>query len=188
MQSDQLASDNDPAAQPSDLASMRSDAAGSVDRNGLSKPPILPSVRLLAATALFGVALALVWGSTGIRVGEFLAASEPPVQTNPKADEQFARLVQELDAVRKSIGDLTVAQEQLNTRFAALQESQQELRQRASATLSYWYSEPALRLAIVTRSNTLASPRAAAGPADAPNRDGQRREAGRPLQLVAPRP
>ena len=179
------ASHNDPTAQPGDQLSARNEAARSFHGEKICRPRALPSVRLLAVTAALGVALALLWRSTGTLPGQFWpAAPEPAPQSasNPTAEEPVSQLAQDLAALKKSITELASAQQ-------VLQAGQQELRQRATAAYSYWYSEPALRFAAATRPAPLVSPpRTAAGQADAKDRDGPRREGSRPLQLVAPRP
>jgi hypothetical protein len=182
----------DPTAQPSDQASAWNDTAGSFDGDEIRRPRALPSVSLLAVTAALGVALALMWRSTGILPGQFWpAAPEPAPQSAsiPTAEERVSQLAQDLAALKKSITELASAQQQSSANIAVLQAGQQELRQRATAAYSYWYSEPALRFAAATRPAPLVSPpRTAAGQADAKDRDGPRREGSRPLQLVAPRP
>jgi len=192
VQRDEFALHNEPTPRPGDDASAWNEADGSFDPRGLGRPRMLPSVRLLAVTAALGVVLALVWRYGGIQSGQFWPASPAqPAQSagNPKAEEQFAQLAQDLDALKKSISELTTTQQQLNASIAALQASQQELRQRASAAQSYWYSEPALRFRVVAQQKPAASPpRTATARADARERAGQRRAGTGPLQLVAPRP
>jgi hypothetical protein len=185
------ASHNDPTAKPGDQLS-RNEGACSFHGEKICRPRALPSVRLLAVTAALGVALALLWRSTGTLPGQFWpAAPEPAPQSasNPTAEERVSQLAQDLAALKKSITELASAQQQSSASIAVLQAGQQELRQRATAAYSYWYSEPALRFAAATRPAPLVSPpRTAAGQADAKDRDGPRREGSRPLQLVAPRP
>jgi hypothetical protein len=190
MQREKPASHNDPTAQPGDQLSAWNEAANSFHGDKICRPRALPSVRLLAVTAALGVALALMWRSTGILPGQFWpAAPEPAPQSasNPTTEERFSQLAQEPAALKKSISELASAQQQSIAGIAALQAGQQELRQRTSVAYSYWYSEPALRFA--TRpAPSVSPPRTAAGQADAQVREGQRREGSRPLQLVALRP
>jgi hypothetical protein len=109
VQREKLASRNDPTAQPSDQASAWNDTAGSFDRDEIRRPRALPSVRLLAVTAALGVALALLWRSTGTLPGQFWpAAPEPASQSasNPTAEEPVSQLAQDLAALKKSITEL----------------------------------------------------------------------------------
>jgi hypothetical protein len=82
------ASHNDPTAKPGDQLSARNEGACSFHGEKICRPRALPSVRLLAVTAALGVALALLWRSTGTLPGQFWpAAPEPAPQSasNPTA-------------------------------------------------------------------------------------------------------
>ena len=139
-----------------------------------------------------GTGLALVWHYSGLRrwSGELawpaFAAAAPKSASQP--EEQLARIVRELDALKKSISDFGAGQQQITASIAALQAGQQELRQRISSIQagSHWYSDPAalkLRFAIRQKPAAVASaPRAAT-----PDNAARRNDSG-PLPLRAPQP
>ena len=139
-----------------------------------------------------GVALALAWHYSGLRerAGDLswsstLAASPAQGASKPEAEDQLARILRELDALKKSVSDLSTGQQQIRGTVAALQASQQDLRQRISSAQagSHWHSDVAalrLRFAIQQKPVTVGSAPRAPAPEQV-----ARRESG-PLPLLGP--
>ena len=139
-----------------------------------------------------GAVLALAWHYSGLRerVGDLswstLAASPDQGASKPGAEDQLARILRELDALKQSVSDLSTGQQQIRGSVAALQASQQDLRQRISSvqTGSHWHSDVAalrLRFAIQPKPATVgAAPRA-----PAPEQVARGSESG-PLPLLGP--
>jgi hypothetical protein len=175
-----LSSDDDPAW---------SDEEDSEYKSGESVTWLRASGFVLGSIAA-GAVLALAWHHSGLRerAGDLswptLAASPAQGASKPGAEDQLAHILRELDALKKSVSDLSTGQQQIRGTVAALQASQQDLRQRISSAQagSHWHSDVAalrLRFAIQPKPVTVGSiPRA-----PAPEQVARRAESG-PLPLL----
>jgi hypothetical protein len=164
------------------------------EENPKSKADVSPA-RLRASgfvlgSIAIGVALALAWHYSGLRerAGDLswptLAASPAQGASKRGAEDQLARILRELDALKKSVNDLSTGQQQIRGTVAALQASQQDLRQRISTAPagSHWHSDVAalrLQFAIQQKPVTVGS----APRAPAPEQAARRAESG-PLPLL----
>jgi hypothetical protein len=145
---------------------------------------------------LIGVGLALAWDYSGLR-GEAVDLSQPAAAAQqqsatppkPEPDARLARLLDELDALKKSISELKAGMQQLAAADAALQAGQQELRQRMAAgpASAYWYSDLAalqMRFVVHQKRTVVSSPARAAADATA----SIRRSESAPLPLRSAQP
>src|SRR5262245_44882807 len=77
-----------------------------------------------------GAVMAVAWEFTGLREASgglaWPALASAPAQDTgkPQREDQLARLAQELEALRKSVGELSTGMQQLATSNAALQAGQ----------------------------------------------------------------
>jgi hypothetical protein len=150
----------------------------------------LPSPRFAAAMLALGVALALGWRYSGLEQWAFA----PPTNTAQAAqvaappEGELARMGRELDALKKTINELSAVNQQLTAHIAALQAGQQELKQRSvNVQASGWHAQ-----ADAMKYQMVAQPKAVAGlPKPRPTVRAEvrtPRAAEAPLQLTAPRP
>jgi len=138
-----------------------------------------------------GVALAIFWHYADIPhwpAWNTLGISSARSAGHQDSEDRLARIVSDLETLRKSIGDLGASQQQVMASMATLQAGQQDLRQRLAAaqTGPHWYSDPAalrLRFAIAQKNAPVA-----AAPRMATAENVARRHDGGPLELAAPRP
>ena len=188
-----------PFASPIHLPSLPSDddLAWNDEENPESKADVSPAWLRASGFVLGSIAagavLALAWHYSGLRerAGDLswsstLAASPAQGASKPGAEDQLARILRELDALKKSVSDLSTGQQQIRGTVAALQASQQDLRQRISSAQagSHWHSDVAalrLRFAIQPKPVTVGS----APRAPAPEQVARRAESG-PLPLLGP--
>lgn len=187
-----------PFALPIHLPSLPSDddlAWNDEEESPVSKADVSPAWLRASGFVLGSIAagavLALAWHHSGLRerAGDLswptLAASPAQGASKPGAEDQLARILRELDALKKSVGDLSTGQHQIRGTVAALQASQQDLRQRISSAQagSHWHSDVAalrLRFAIQQKPVTVGSAPRAPAPEQV-----ARRESG-PLPLLGP--
>jgi hypothetical protein len=168
--------------------------AETADQSGVRR--FLPSMRFLSGMATLGVVLALGWRYSGVEkwaIGALQPAAASQAATGtaaPAPESELVRTTRELDALKKTVGELAAANQQMAAKIAALQASQQELLQRpAGPPLTSWSSGPAtMKYRIVadprpTGSITPRAPTARAEPRSTP-----KPSENAPLQLTAPRP
>ena len=188
-----------PFASPIHLPSLTSDddlTWNDEEENPESKADVSPAWLRASGFVLGSIAagamLALTWHHSGLRerAGDLswpiLAASPAQGASKAEAEDQLARILRELDALKKSVTDLSTGQQQIKGTVAALQASQQELRQRISTAQagSHWHSDVAalrLQFAIQQKPVTVGS----APRAPAPEQVARRAESG-PLPLLGP--
>lgn len=157
----------------------------------------MPSVHILACLTLLGFGLALGYRYAGLqpwwpfKPSQATAQAAPATATTPPAaDSELARTVRELDALKKTVGDLTAANQQLAAAVTALKAGQQDLQQRiASAQFQGWHSvTPVMtfRIVAVSPKDTTGSiaPHASTGRTVAARPT--KPAANAPLQLTAP--
>jgi hypothetical protein len=168
--------------------------AETADQSGVRR--FLPSLRFLSGMAALGIVLALGWRYSGAEewaIGALrpAAASQAATATSAPAPEgDLARTTREIDALKKTVGELAAANQQMAAKIAALQASQQELLQRPSGPpLTSWSSGPAtMKYRIVTDHRTTGSITPRAPTARAEPRSTPKPSENAPLQLTAPRP
>ena len=107
---------------------------------------LLPFACLLVVVTVLGAGLGLIWRDLDLQspfsitqsLRTFAAQLTPSQSSTGISSEQ----VQEIDALKKEIGQLRTVREQLITDIESLQLRQQELEQLSSTKVRYWYSEP----------------------------------------------
>jgi uncharacterized protein HemX len=107
---------------------------------------LLPSAWALLAMTVLGVVAALFWRNFDPQLLDARLWSDPSTQPSrvagdPGSADQLGHLTREVDALKKDISELGVAQQQIIANIAALQ-AHQEL-QRKSSFQASWYSGPA---------------------------------------------
>jgi hypothetical protein len=168
------------------------------DEEPLPPPPSrFQSLRQMTAFVIammaIGAVSALAWEYSGLRAASaglawpaFASVPAVPVAGKPQPEEQLAGIARELGDLKKSVGELTKAMQQLAASNGALQAGQQELRQRISTlpASSHWYSDTAaLRLRFATPQPKPPAPAARAAQETTAS---VRRSESAPLTLRAP--
>ena len=156
----------------------------------------LPSLPFLSGMAALGIVLALGWRYSGVEKWAInalqpAAASQAATAASaPAPESELARTTRELDALKKTVGELSAANQQMAAKIAALQASQQELLLRPSGPpLTSWSSGPAtMKYRIVADPRTTGSIAPRAPTARAEPRSAPKPSENAPLQLTAPRP
>jgi hypothetical protein len=120
---------------------------------------LFPSGIFLVSMAALGVALAFLWRNvedlrwSNIQLWPTFSASPAQSTNNSESEQQIARLVQEVDALKKNVSELVAGQRQIAAGIASVQATQQAV---------YWHSNPAALIypmAAAQRPRSLASPR-----------------------------
>jgi hypothetical protein len=141
----------------------------------------LSTLMLLALIAGVISALALAWSNTTATRSD--APTEEASSETPEA--VIARLVREVDSLKKQVRELTFAQRQAVDTIAALQSAEQELR----GVSTTWYSDPnALTYGLTAQADAglgIPASRRSAIPRTRA-RDAQRRDDSAPLSLEPP--
>jgi hypothetical protein len=105
----------------------------------------MPSVRLLVCLTALGFTLALGYRYSGLTPQQLWPFTPTVVAAQPAAtiESELARTLRELDTLKKSVGKLTTANQQLGAAVTALEAGQQAIQQRvASAQFQGWHSIP----------------------------------------------
>jgi TolA-binding protein len=137
--------------------------------------------------AVLGVILAFVWRYVGAPLwpdtqGWLAFAAGSTSTGSNRAEDQFGRIVGELDALKKKIDELNVSQQQTAAQVTSLQTAQQELQRRVSSSqAARWYSN-----FDVLNYPTPAARKSAAAPKQTPTARVPRRNDGEPLSLISP--
>lgn len=168
--------------------------AETADNGGVRR--FLPSLRFVSGMAALGVVLALGWRYSGVEkwaIGALQPAAASQAATGaaaPAPESELARATRELEALKKTVGELAAANQQMAAKIAALQASQQELLERpAGPPLRPWYSDlTAMKYRMVTEHRTTGSITPRAPTARAEPRSTPKPSERAPLQLSAPRP
>jgi len=156
----------------------------------------LRGARFVAVMAAIGAGLALAWHFSGLRAAQgnlawpSLSSLSLQGPSRPEPEDRFARIAGELEALKKSVSELSAGVQQIAASNAALQASQQELRQRIlmPPASSHWYSDPAalrLQFALPQRPAAVAATPRAAPPETTAS---TRRNNNAPITLRAPQP
>jgi hypothetical protein len=157
---------------------------------------LVRSTSFAVCMVVIGSSLAMAWEYSGLRAASAslawpdIASVWAPGPSQPQPEDQLARLVRELETLKKGVSELSVGMQQLAASNAALQAGQHELRQRLSSLPpnSHWYSDPValrLRFSLPHRPATPAPTARAAAPETTAT---ARRNEGAPLTLRAPQP
>lgn len=158
---------------------------------------LLPSLRFIAGMAALGVVLALAWRYSGVE--QWAASSLWPTVASQQAaapgaqppQGDLARAMREIDALKKTVGELAASNQQMSATIAALQAGQLELRQRpVGLPLVAWHSEVAtMKYRIVAQQRSSTNSVAPRGPSTRVESRGSPKPSEQaPLQLTAPRP
>jgi hypothetical protein len=125
----------------------REDDEVALDQDSGRDRRLFPSGVFLLSMAALGVALAFIWRSVDdlrwSNMQLWPTFSAPPAQStsNSESQQQTARIVQELDALKKEVSELVAGQRQIAAGIASLQASQQAV---------YWYGNPAVLMYPIT--------------------------------------
>ena len=153
--------------------------ADTVENVGVRR--FLPSIRFLSSMAALGIVLALGWRYSGVEkwaIGALQPTTASQTATGSAAsapESDMARSKRELEALKKTVGELAAANQEMAAKIAALQAGQQDLRQRPSGPpLTPWYSDlTTMKYRMVSERRTtgsIASRAPAAGPSRAARR------------------
>jgi hypothetical protein len=170
------------------------DPAETVEDRGVQR--FLPSLPFLFGMVALGIVLALGWRYSGVEkwavnaLRPVAALQAATGADTPAPESDLARATRELDALKKTVGELAAANQEMAAKIAALQAGHQELRQRPSGPpLTPWYSEPtAMKYRMVTEHRTTGSIAPRPPTARVETRSTPKPGEHAPLQLTAPRP
>ena len=165
-----------------------------VESSGVRR--FLPSLRFVSGMAALGVVLALGWRYSGAEqwaIGALQPTATSQTATGSAAsapESDLAKSKRELEALKKTVGELAAANQEMAAKIAALQAGQQELRQRPSGPpLTPWYSDlTAMKYRMVSENRTTGSITPRSPGARAEPRSTPKPSEHAPLQLTAPRP
>jgi TolA-binding protein len=170
-----------------------------LDTMSEGEPRSLRPVRAVAlwlSMAVLGVILAFVWRYVGAPLwpdtqGWLAFAAGSTSTGSNRAEDQFGRIVGELDALKKKIDELNVSQQQTAAQVTSLQTAQQELQRRVSSSQgARWYSNfDVLNYPIPAARKSAAAPKqtpTARAPSEAQDGNVGRRNDGEPLSLISP--
>jgi hypothetical protein len=154
------------------------------------------AVALWLSMAIVGVILAFVWRYVGAPLwpdtqGWAAFATGSTSTGSSRAEDQFGRIVGELDALKKKIDELNVSQQQTAAQVTSLQTAQQELQRRVSSSQGgRWYSNfDALNYPTSAARKSATTPKqtpTARVPSEAHDGNVRRRDDGAPLSLISP--
>jgi hypothetical protein len=164
------------------------DEEETVESSGIRR--FLPSLRFASSMAALGIVLALGWRYSGAEQWAIGALHPATGSAASDPENDLARSKRELEALKKTVGELTAANQEMAAKIAALQAGQQELRQRPSGPpLTPWYSDlTAMKYRMVSENRTTGSITPRSPGARAEPRSTPKPSEHAPLQLTAPRP
>ena len=137
----------------------REDDEIALDQDSGSGRRLFPSVAFFVGMAVLGVTLALIWRIvdghlwSNMQLWPTFGAQPAQSTSNSGFEQQIARLVQEVDALKKDVSELGAGQQQIAAGIASLQASRQP---------AYWYGNPAVLMypmAAAQRPGSLARPK-----------------------------
>jgi hypothetical protein len=137
----------------------REDDEVALDQDSGRNRRLFPSGVFLLSMAALGVTLALIWRNvdgyrwSNVQLWPTFSAQPAQSTSNSELEQQIARLVQEVDALKKNVSELGAGQQQIAARIASLQASQRAV---------YWYGSPVdlmYPLAAAQRPGSLAPPK-----------------------------
>jgi hypothetical protein len=191
-----------PTAAPTDeeFGEFESEEIGLEQPYDEEEPRRFHPIALWFGMAVLGVVLAVAWRSFGAQrwfdSQRWLtsAAASSSSGTSP-VEKQLESIATDLEALKKNMDELRVAQQQTAANVMSLQAGQQELQRRLSSFQgAHWYSD----FAVLTYPTAAAKKPAAAAPpkqmptarvpSEAQDANVGRRNDGEPLSLISPRP